>query len=35
VLVQNQDELTHGAVGTNAPLLFKAPDLDAKFFLGA
>ena len=35
VLVQNQDEFTHGAVGANAPLLFKAPDLDAKFFLGA
>ncbi len=35
VLVQNQDELTHGAVGTNAPLLFHAPDLDAKFFFGA
>ncbi len=35
VLVQNQDELTHGAVGTNAPLLFQAPDLDAKFFIGA
>ncbi len=35
VLVQNQDELTHGAVGTNAPLLFQAPDLDAKFFFGA
>ncbi|HTS81328.1 MAG TPA: branched-chain amino acid ABC transporter permease [Myxococcaceae bacterium] len=35
VLVQNQDELTHGAVGTNAPLLFEAPNLDAKFFLGA
>jgi branched-chain amino acid transport system permease protein len=35
VLVQNQDELTHGAVGTNAPLLFKAPYLDAKFFWGA
>ena len=35
VLVQNQDELTHGAVGTNAPLLFQAPNLDAKFFLGA
>ena len=35
VLVQNQDELTHGAVGTNAPLLFQAPDLDAKFFWGA
>jgi len=35
VLVQNQDELTHGAVGTNAPLLFQAPGLDAKFFLGA
>jgi len=35
VLVQNQDELTHGAVGTNAPLLFQAPNLDAKFFWGA
>jgi ABC-type branched-chain amino acid transport system, permease component len=35
VLVQNQDELTHGAVGANAPLLFRAPDLDTKFFLGA
>ena len=35
VLVQNQDELTHGAVGANAPLLFQAPDLDTKFFLGA
>ncbi|MGZ6029112.1 MAG: branched-chain amino acid ABC transporter permease, partial [Myxococcaceae bacterium] len=35
VLVQNQDELTHGAVGTNAPLLFQSPDLDAKFFWGA
>jgi ABC-type branched-subunit amino acid transport system permease subunit len=35
VLVQNQDEFTHGAVGANAPLLFKAPDLDTKFFLGA
>jgi branched-chain amino acid transport system permease protein len=35
VLVQNQDELTHGAVGTNAPLLFHAPNLDAKFFWGA
>lgn len=35
VLVQNQDTLTHGAVGTNAPLLFQAPNLDAKFFLGA
>lgn len=34
VLVQNQDQLTHGAVGTNAPLLFKAPDLDAKFLWG-
>jgi ABC-type branched-chain amino acid transport system, permease component len=34
VLVQNQDEFTHGAVGANAPLLFKAPDLDAKFFFG-
>ena len=35
VLVQNQDELTHGAVGTNAPLLFQAPNLDQKFFWGA
>jgi len=35
VLVQNQDELTHGAVGTNAPLLFQAPSLDQKFFWGA
>jgi branched-chain amino acid transport system permease protein len=35
VLVQNQDTLTHGAVGTNAPLLFQAPNLDAKYFLGA
>lgn len=35
VLVQNQDEFTHGAVGANAPLLFKAPNLDVKFFLGA
>jgi branched-chain amino acid transport system permease protein len=35
VLVQNQDELTHGAVGTNAPLLFNPPNLDAKFFWGA
>jgi branched-chain amino acid transport system permease protein len=35
VLVQNQDNLTHGAVGTNAPLLFQAPDLDAKFFWGS
>ena len=34
VLVQNQDEFTHGAVGANAPLLFKSPDLDAKFFWG-
>ena len=35
VLVQNQDQLTHGAVGTNAPLLFQAPNLDQKFFWGA
>jgi len=35
VLVQNQDQLTHGAVGTNAPLLFQAPSLDQKFFWGA
>jgi branched-chain amino acid transport system permease protein len=35
VLVQNQDSLTHGAVGTNAPLLFQAPNLDLKFFFGA
>jgi len=35
VLVQNQDQLTHGAVGTNAPLLFEAPSLDQKFFWGA
>jgi branched-chain amino acid transport system permease protein len=35
VLVQNQDTLTHGAVGTNAPLLFNPPNLDAKFFWGA
>jgi branched-chain amino acid transport system permease protein len=35
VLVQNQDELTHGAVGTNAPLLFHPPNLDVKFFWGA
>jgi branched-chain amino acid transport system permease protein len=35
VLVQNQDQLTHGAVGTNAPLLFHPPNLDAKYFLGA
>lgn len=35
VLVQNQDTLTHGAVGTNAPLLFQPPDLDPKFFFGS
>jgi branched-chain amino acid transport system permease protein len=35
VLIQNQDQLTHGAVGTNAPLLFNPPNLDAKFFWGA
>ncbi len=35
VLVQNQDQLTHGAVGTSAPLLFEAPSLDQKFFWGA
>jgi branched-chain amino acid transport system permease protein len=35
ILVQNLDTLTHGAVGTNAPLLFQAPNLDAKYFLGA
>lgn len=35
VVIQNQDELTHGAVGTNAPLLFQPPNLDAKFFWGA
>ena len=34
VLVQNQDELTHGAVGTNAPLPLPGPEPGREVLLG-